>query len=62
MIAPALMKTQWYPKADIPFTIRQQQKYTYAVLDLLAAQATMNGQPPGQSVITESINVTAPTD
>jgi hypothetical protein len=62
VIAPALIKTQWYPKADLPFTLRQQQKYTYSVLDLVAAQATMDVQPPGQSVITESINVTAPSE
>ena len=61
VIAPALIKTQWYPKADIPFTIRQQQKYTYSVLDLVGAQATLEIQPPGQSIINEAINVTEPT-
>jgi hypothetical protein len=62
VIAPALIKTQWYPKADVPFVIRQQQKYIYAVLDLLGAQATMDIQPPGQSVIAETINVTGPDE
>jgi hypothetical protein len=62
VITPALIKTQWYPKADVPFTIRQQQKYTYAVLDLVRAQATLELQPPGQPIISETINVTAPPE
>jgi hypothetical protein len=62
VIAPALIKTQWYPKADVPFTVRQQQQYTYAVLDLVGAQATLELQPPGQPIISETIIVTAPPE
>ena len=62
VVAAALLKMQWYPKVDVPFVIRQQQKYTYSVLDLLSAQATMEIQPPGQSAITKQISVEAPTE
>jgi hypothetical protein len=59
VIAPAYIKNRWNPKVDIPFVIRQQQKYTYSVLDLVGAQGTMDLQPPGQTVLTETINVTS---
>jgi hypothetical protein len=59
VIAPALIKTQWYPKADVPFTIRQQQKYTYTVLNLLGAQGTLTAEE-GANFITEDISVVAP--
>lgn len=60
IIVPALIKTQWYPKADVSFVVRQQQKYSYPILDVASAQATMELQPQGRAIIDESINVTAP--
>lgn len=60
ILAPAIYKGKWYKKYDATFAVRQQQQYTYSILDLTAAQATLEVQPPGQAVINTSINVTAP--
>lgn len=53
-IVPVLLKQRWYYRVDIPFTVRQQQKYTYPILDLEAAQATMTLQEGAQNT-TEQI-------
>ena len=58
VIAPALLKGQWYTRIDVSFAIRQQQKYTYSVLSLAGAVATMDIQPPGEAPIVENISVT----
>jgi hypothetical protein len=60
VVAPALLKGRWYPRYDISFKVRQQQQYTYSVLDLAEAKASLYIQPPGEPVIQESIDVKAP--
>ncbi|MFP5276980.1 MAG: hypothetical protein ACLGPM_07685 [Acidobacteriota bacterium] len=61
VIAPALIKGKWYYKADYTFKIRQQQQYTYPVLTLEQATATLDLQEPGVSTpITETLDVIAP--
>lgn len=59
-IVPVLIKQRWQYRVDVPFTIRQQQQYTYSVLDLLSMQGTAYLQPPGDTVITETISATVP--
>ena len=41
IIAPALLKQRWQYRADVTFTLRQQQQYTYSVLNLEGAAATV---------------------
>jgi hypothetical protein len=60
VIAPALVKSQWRYRADYTFKLRQQQQYTYPVLTVEKAQATLETQPPGQAVINVPIAVNAP--
>jgi hypothetical protein len=55
VIVPDQRKMRWQYRVDIPFTIRQQQQYTYAVLDLLSAQGTITLQS-GTELITEDIS------
>jgi hypothetical protein len=57
---PVLIKQRWQYRYDVPFTIRQQQKYTYSVLSLLSAQGTMTLQSGGSEFITEEIGGTPP--
>jgi hypothetical protein len=57
-IVPEMLKMRYQYRVDVPFTIRQQQQYTYSVLDLLSAQGTMLLQS-GTEIITEDISVPA---
>lgn len=57
-IVPVLIKQRWQYRVDVPFAIRQQQKYTYSVLDLLSATGTMTLQS-AVDLITETISATA---
>jgi hypothetical protein len=59
VIAPVLLKERWQYRVDVPFTIRQQQQYEYAVLTLESAQATLTAAE-GTKTLTESILVEAP--
>lgn len=60
-IAPALIKSQWYYRVDYTFKVRQQQQYTYPILTLKSAQATLEAQSPGSTQPTdEPISVNAP--
>jgi len=61
VIAPAIIKGQWYYRADYSFWVRQQQQYTYPVLTLESATATLDLQSPGVGqMIQETLNVNAP--
>jgi hypothetical protein len=61
IIAPAILKGQWYYRADYTFSVRQQQQYTYPILTVESAQATLELQQPGSSqIIDENLNVKAP--
>jgi len=44
VIVPALMKERWLPGVDVPFRIRRQQVYTYAVPNLEYVKATVIAQ------------------
>jgi hypothetical protein len=59
IFAPAMIKQLWYTKVDIGFTVRQQQQYTYPVLNLLGAQITVTAQENAKNV-TETINIVQP--
>jgi hypothetical protein len=52
---PILTKQRWQYRVDIPFTLRQQQTYTYSVLTLLSATGTITLQSGGSEFITEEI-------
>jgi hypothetical protein len=60
-IVPAMIKGRWQYRVDIGFTIRQQQKYTYSVLDVLSAQGTLIASGDGQT-ITEHISANPNAD
>lgn len=53
---PVLIKQRWQYRMDIPFTIRQQQNYTYSVLSLLSADGTVILQSGGDQYVTEEIS------
>lgn len=40
-IVPVLIKERWQYRVDIPFTIRQQQQYTYPILNLEGIQVDL---------------------
>jgi hypothetical protein len=56
---PVYLKERWQYRLDVPFTLRQQQKYTYSVLSVESSQANLTAIEGAQS-ITESILVAAP--
>ena len=58
LIVPILIKQRWQYRVDTNFMLRQQQKYTYPILNLVGAQATLTAEE-GTKDITESISVTA---
>jgi hypothetical protein len=57
--APSLFKQIWYRKFDISFRLRQQQQYTYPVLNLLGAVGTLTAEE-GSNNTTVNIAVTQP--
>jgi hypothetical protein len=56
IIVPILIKQRWQYRVDLPFTVRQQQKYTYPILNLEGAEATFTVDDAGQT-LTESLSV-----
>jgi hypothetical protein len=50
-IVPTLVKERWLYRVDIPFTLRQQQQYTYPVLDLLGVLATLETDQSTESIV-----------
>jgi hypothetical protein len=52
---PVLIKQRWQYRYDVSFRIRQQQIYTYSVLPLVAAQATLILQSGGSDFITDKV-------
>lgn len=59
IIVPVLIKQRWQYRVDTNFMLRQQQKYTYPILNLEGAQATLTAEE-GTKDLSESISVTAP--
>jgi hypothetical protein len=59
IFAPAMIKQLWYTKVDIGFTVRQQQQYTYPLLNLLGADGTLIVEE-GNKDTTVSITVNNP--
>jgi len=55
-VVPFKDKGRWQYRVDIPFTVRQQQKYVYPILNLVGAQVQMNAQGDG-STFTQEITV-----
>jgi hypothetical protein len=53
---PFQQKGRWQYRFDIPFTVRQQQKYVYPILNLTGAQVQMNAQGDG-AIFTNEITV-----
>jgi hypothetical protein len=41
---PELINQRWLFRVDLPFRVRYQQKYDYAVLDIASVQGTVQGQ------------------
>lgn len=56
-IVPIQIKERWQYRVDIPFTVRQQQKYTYPILNLEGIQATI--ETLDVTVTSDEIEVTA---
>lgn len=56
VIAPAQIKGKWTYRVDIGFTVRQQQQYTYPILNLEAIQATLTSDA---MATTETISAVA---
>jgi hypothetical protein len=57
---PVQIKNLWNYRMDIPFTLRQQQIYTYTVLDVLSAQGTVLIQTD-EGIITETFSAAKTT-
>lgn len=54
---PELINQRWVFRTDIPFRVRYQQKYDYAVLDIASVQGSVQGQG-----LTIPLNVTLETE
>lgn len=59
IIAPAILKGQWYYRADVGFVLRQQQKYTYAVPTVESMKVTLLEQD-GSTIRTVTIDASNP--